>query len=34
MILNLPPTQRVNVYLREMGRTDEVAIEAGPPARA
>jgi len=33
MILNLPPTQRVNVYLRETGRADEVAIEAGPPAR-
>ena len=34
MILNPAATQRVNVYLREMGRTDEVAIEAGPPERA
>ena len=34
MILNLPPTQRVNVYLRETGRTDEVAIESGPPERS
>jgi pyrimidine operon attenuation protein/uracil phosphoribosyltransferase len=32
--LELPPAQRVNVYLREMGRPgDEVAIESGPPAR-
>ena len=29
----LPPGQRVNVYLREMGRADEVAIESGPPER-
>ncbi len=32
--LNLPPSQRVNVYLEEMGRPDEVAIESGPPERA
>ena len=32
--LNLPPAQRVNVYLEEMGRPDEVAIESGPPERA
>jgi len=32
--LNLPPAQRVNVYLQEMGRPDEVAIESGPPERA
>jgi pyrimidine operon attenuation protein/uracil phosphoribosyltransferase len=31
--LKLPPGQRVNVYLREMGRRDEVAIESGPPER-
>ena len=31
--LALPPGQRVNVYLTEMGRPDEVAIEAGPPER-
>jgi pyrimidine operon attenuation protein/uracil phosphoribosyltransferase len=31
--LELPPGQRVNVYLREMGRPDEVAIESGPPER-
>jgi pyrimidine operon attenuation protein/uracil phosphoribosyltransferase len=31
--LKLPPGQRVNVYLREMGRGDEVAIESGPPER-
>ena len=30
----LPPGQRVNVYLTEMGRPDEVAIEAGPPDRS
>jgi pyrimidine operon attenuation protein/uracil phosphoribosyltransferase len=30
----LPPGQRVNVYLTEMGRSDEVAIELGPPARS
>jgi len=34
LILNLPPEQRVNVYLTEMGRPDEVAIEGGPPARS
>lgn len=34
LILNLPPTQRVNVYLTEMGRPDEVAIETGPPERS
>lgn len=33
LILNLPAAQRVNVYLTEMGRPDEVAIEAGPPER-
>jgi pyrimidine operon attenuation protein / uracil phosphoribosyltransferase len=31
--LKLPSGQRVNVYLQEMGRPDEVAIEAGPPER-
>jgi pyrimidine operon attenuation protein/uracil phosphoribosyltransferase len=31
--LELPPGQRVNVYLTEMGRSDEVAIESGPPER-
>ena len=30
----LPAGQRVNVYLTEMGRPDEVAIELGPPARS
>jgi pyrimidine operon attenuation protein/uracil phosphoribosyltransferase len=30
----LPLGQRVNVYLTEMGRPDEVAIELGPPARS
>jgi pyrimidine operon attenuation protein / uracil phosphoribosyltransferase len=30
----LPKGQRVNVYLTEMGRPDEVAIELGPPARS
>ncbi len=34
LILNLPAAQRVNVYLTEMGRVDEVAIEAGPPDRS
>jgi pyrimidine operon attenuation protein/uracil phosphoribosyltransferase len=34
LILNLPTAQRVNVYLTEMGRVDEVAIEAGPPERS
>jgi len=29
----LPPGQRVNVYLSEMGRPDAVAIESGPPER-
>lgn len=32
--IKLPPGQRVNVYLAEMGRPDEVAIEAGPPERS
>ena len=32
-VIKLPPGQRVNVYLKEMGRPDEVAIEAGPPER-
>jgi pyrimidine operon attenuation protein / uracil phosphoribosyltransferase len=32
-VLELPPGQRVNVYLSEMGRADEVAIESGPPER-
>lgn len=27
--LDLPPEQRVNVYLKEMGKSDEVAIESG-----
>jgi pyrimidine operon attenuation protein/uracil phosphoribosyltransferase len=31
--LELPSARRVNVYLREMGRPDEVAIESGPPDR-
>lgn len=31
--IKLPPGQRVNVYLQEMGRTDAVAIESGPPER-
>jgi pyrimidine operon attenuation protein/uracil phosphoribosyltransferase len=31
--LQLPPGQRVNVYLSEMGRPDQVAIESGPPER-
>jgi len=31
--VKLSPAQRVNVYLQEMGRADEVAIESGPPAR-
>jgi pyrimidine operon attenuation protein/uracil phosphoribosyltransferase len=30
----LEPHQRVNVYLNEMGRPDEVAIESGPPEKA
>lgn len=33
LTLDLPPGQRVNVYLTEMGRADEVAIESGQPAR-
>lgn len=32
-VIKLPPGQRVNVYLEEMGRPDEVAIESGPPER-
>jgi pyrimidine operon attenuation protein/uracil phosphoribosyltransferase len=32
-VIKLPAGQRVNVYLKEMGRPDEVAIESGPPAR-
>jgi pyrimidine operon attenuation protein / uracil phosphoribosyltransferase len=31
--VKLPEGQRVNVYLTEMGRPDEVAIESGPPER-
>jgi pyrimidine operon attenuation protein/uracil phosphoribosyltransferase len=31
--IKLPPGQRVNVYLEETGRPDEVAIESGPPER-
>jgi len=31
--LDLPPNQRVNVYLQEMGQADEVAIETGHPNR-
>lgn len=31
--VKLPPGQRVNVYLTEMGRPDAVAIESGPPVR-
>jgi pyrimidine operon attenuation protein/uracil phosphoribosyltransferase len=34
LILNLPASQRVNVYLAEMGGVDEVAIEAGSAGRA
>ncbi|MBM4294718.1 MAG: bifunctional pyr operon transcriptional regulator/uracil phosphoribosyltransferase PyrR [Deltaproteobacteria bacterium] len=34
LVVDLPPGQRVNVYLKEMGRTDEVAIEPGPPERS
>jgi pyrimidine operon attenuation protein/uracil phosphoribosyltransferase len=33
-VLELPPGQRVNVYLSEMGHADEVAIESGPPERS
>ena len=33
-VIELPPGQRVNVYLTEMGRSDEVAIESGPPERS
>jgi pyrimidine operon attenuation protein/uracil phosphoribosyltransferase len=33
-VLELPLGQRVNVYLSEMGRSDEVAIESGPPERS
>jgi pyrimidine operon attenuation protein/uracil phosphoribosyltransferase len=32
--MTLKPDQRVNVYLTEMGRADEVAIESGPPEKA
>ena len=32
--MTLKPRQRVNVYLTEMGRADEVAIETGPPGPA
>jgi pyrimidine operon attenuation protein / uracil phosphoribosyltransferase len=32
--LDLPPGQRVNVYLQEMGHADEVAIESGQPNRS
>jgi pyrimidine operon attenuation protein/uracil phosphoribosyltransferase len=32
--LDLPLEQRVNVYLQEMGKTDEVAIESGQPYRS
>ena len=32
-VIKLPPGQRVNVYLKEMGRKDAVAIESGPPER-
>ena len=32
--LDLPLEQRVNVYLKEMGKTDEVAIESGQPYRS
>ncbi len=32
--LDLPPEQRVNVYLKEMGKTDEVAIESGESPKA
>jgi pyrimidine operon attenuation protein/uracil phosphoribosyltransferase len=31
--VKLPPGQRVNVYLQEMGRPDAVAVESGPPER-
>jgi pyrimidine operon attenuation protein/uracil phosphoribosyltransferase len=31
--VELAPAQRVNVYLQEMGRPDQVAIESGPPVR-
>jgi pyrimidine operon attenuation protein/uracil phosphoribosyltransferase len=34
LVLDLPPSQRVNVYLQEMGKPDEVAIESGPPERS
>jgi pyrimidine operon attenuation protein/uracil phosphoribosyltransferase len=34
LAVDLPPGQRVNVYLKESGRTDEVAIEPGPPERS
>ena len=31
--VELAPSQRVNVYLEEMGKPDVVAIESGPPIR-
>ena len=31
--VRLPSGQRVNVYLKEMGRKDAVAIESAPPER-
>ncbi len=34
LVLDLPLDQRVNVYLQEMGRVDEVALEAGAPNRS
>jgi pyrimidine operon attenuation protein/uracil phosphoribosyltransferase len=33
LTVDLPPEQRVNVYLREMGQEDAVAIESGHPER-
>jgi pyrimidine operon attenuation protein/uracil phosphoribosyltransferase len=33
LTMHLPPAQRVNVYLQEMGQPDEVAIESGLPER-
>ncbi len=33
LTLDLPPDQRVNVYLTEMGQADAVAIESGHPER-
>jgi pyrimidine operon attenuation protein/uracil phosphoribosyltransferase len=34
LTLDLPPHQRVNVYLAEMGQADAVAIESGQPERS